>query len=456
MAFTPKNLITVAGQAKTSVGQMLYYLDLTDGQDAVLTAGFFNSYREYVNRGDIIQVTDVTTSVNFLYIIRVSSKPISGNIEVELVGFSTSALAPVDYIDFNTAVTLSVSEGRLIWNADDGTLNLGMPGGSVNLQIGQEILLRATNTEGSQLVNGTPVYVSGATGANIEIQKADASEQDNNRKTLAVVTEDIDDNQKGYATTFGFVRDVDTSGCNEGDEIFVAVGGGFTSTRPALPNGVVRVGYCVRSHATEGVIFVNIASKSVKDILVDTGDLTIKTASGYTVVLEQPVYKDINVGGVSLRAGASNQPTLVNLNTTTILVLSFASNQINEVSGAVELQHDYKEGEDIVPHVHWYPETTDTGVVRWGLEYYIVEDGTVLGNGTIYSEQSASGTAWDEQRADFSAIDGSSFTIGSQVHFRFFRDGTHVNDTFTGNSSIGTFGIHYPIDTIGSRQITSK
>ena len=46
------------------------------------------------------------------------------------------------------------------------------------------------------MANGTPVYISGAAGNNIWFDIADASEQDNNRKTLAVATETIGNNQK--------------------------------------------------------------------------------------------------------------------------------------------------------------------------------------------------------------------------------------------------------------------
>jgi hypothetical protein len=71
-----------------------------------------------------------------------------------------------ELIDFDLTATVSGQEGRLCWNATDGTLNLGMPGGNVNLQVGQEQLIRVTNDEAVQIDNGQVVYISGATGAN--------------------------------------------------------------------------------------------------------------------------------------------------------------------------------------------------------------------------------------------------------------------------------------------------
>ena len=49
----------------------------------------------------------------------------------------------INYLQFDlTPSDTSISEGKMVWNADDGTLNLGMPGGDVNLQLGQEIILK--------------------------------------------------------------------------------------------------------------------------------------------------------------------------------------------------------------------------------------------------------------------------------------------------------------------------
>ena len=123
--------------------------------------------------------------------------------------------------------------------------------------------------------------------------------------------------------------------------------------------------------------------------------------------------------------------------------------------GAFEIQHDYKEGTDVTPHVHWYPTTTGTGNVVWQGEYYITEDGNYL-TGTVACTTAATGTAWEEVRADFEPLSGDSLGIGYQVHVRLFRDPTHAADTYTGDAALGTFGMHYEVDAMGSRTITAK
>jgi len=173
-------------------------------------------------------------------------------------------LRDVDYIDFDTTLDIAHQEGRLHWNSDDGTLEIGMPGGNVNLQIGQETLIRATNKEGSGISNGQLVYVSGASGANPHMKLAKADVPGTSSGTIAMATEDVSNNQKGYFNAFGLVRDVDTSGCSEGDTLYLSAStaGAFTNVKPAQPGLVIKVGYCLRAHATEGVVFVKIAQRT--------------------------------------------------------------------------------------------------------------------------------------------------------------------------------------------------
>jgi len=48
--------------------------------------------------------------------------------------------------------TGSQASGRLVWNNEDGTLDLGLKGGNVTLQIGQEQLARVVNKTGANLL----------------------------------------------------------------------------------------------------------------------------------------------------------------------------------------------------------------------------------------------------------------------------------------------------------------
>lgn len=159
-------------------------------------------------------------------------------------------------ISFDPATVSTPTEGQLVWNADDGTLDLGMVNGNVVLQIGQETLIYGRNVSGATLTNGTVVKVVGASGDKITVDVADKTTEVTSATTIGVVTEDINDNSSGYITTQGLVRGLNTDLFNEGDAVYLGSSGAFTNVLPVSPDHLVLVGWVVRKHATEGMIYV--------------------------------------------------------------------------------------------------------------------------------------------------------------------------------------------------------
>jgi hypothetical protein len=367
-----------------------------------------------------------------------------------------------DSFKFNLTSGVVCEEGAVSWNPDAGTTQRGMPGGSVCLQDGQELFLpRATNKSGDTIINGTPVYISGAAGTNLFMDVADASDPDNNRKTIAIATETIENDQKGFFTISGTVRDVDTDGFPEGSELFVAVGGGFTNIKPDLPNGITRVGFCTREHQDEGQIVVSIDTKSIKDILTDSGDLTIKTATGYTAVLEKPVYKDINLGAALFSTPAVSKPdqdTFRDNTGTDTGIVTYAFAPGEKLHGSFEIQHDYKEGTNLNPHLHFQIIDAPTGIdkVKWQLTYTFTQSPEevspqILPATTATTFEIDVDTQYGFYVNGFPEIDGTNIKIGSQFVFTLERIAASA-DEFAGDALISTFGIHILLDTLGSRQ----
>lgn len=162
-----------------------------------------------------------------------------------------------DWIQFDTDYSDGHVEGRLQWNSDDGTLEVGMPGGNVNLQIGQEFLVRAKNVSGVTAPNGTVVYNSGVSGQRPTFDYADASDEAKSHR-IGVTTEGISNNQLGFINLLGIVRDLNTSSFSEGDTLWLSATtpGALTNVSPSAPNHKVVVGFCMYSHASEGIIYV--------------------------------------------------------------------------------------------------------------------------------------------------------------------------------------------------------
>ena len=130
------------------------------------------------------------------------------------------------------------SPGVTAWNSDDGTLDVGLYGGSV-LQTGQELHYYAKNTSGSTITNGTPVMFTGTAGASAKLTfglaVADGSVLAD--YMMGVATQDIANNAFGYITSFGVVRGFDTSAWPDGTLLYFnpAVPGTWTDVAPAAP-----------------------------------------------------------------------------------------------------------------------------------------------------------------------------------------------------------------------------
>jgi len=117
-----------------------------------------------------------------------------------------------DYLQFDVSAAYEVLPGQLAWNADDGTVDIGMDGGNVTMQIGLETYFRVKAD--STINDGEVVMAIGAVGTSGKILAATANITDAAQGIyiLGVATENIAPNGFGFVTTFGIVRGVNTTG----------------------------------------------------------------------------------------------------------------------------------------------------------------------------------------------------------------------------------------------------
>ena len=169
------------------------------------------------------------------------------------------------------------------------------------------------------------------------------------------------------------------------------------------------------------------------------------------------VWEDENAGAVQLGRGAS-APGIIQVNAGTVYLPGFDGvNTTEQLFSSIEIPHSYKEGSNLVFHVHWAPVNTNAGNVLWQITYCITRDTAVQSaETTIEIQQAAPGVAWEQNRADFPAINGAALLIGDQIDFRFFRNPADGDDTYGSDAIVKTVGFHYEKDTVGSRQITTK
>jgi hypothetical protein len=162
-----------------------------------------------------------------------------------------------------TPTTLPTAQGTLYWDNADAiqTLSLVMEGGNAVQQIGEEQYYRikcsAAITEGQVIMfTGTVGASGGLTGAPATgLTAATAS------YVMGVATESGALNDWIYVTSFGLVRNINTTGGAEawidGEILYYnpAVTGGLTKTLPTAPNAKIQV--CAVVHAaSNGSLFI--------------------------------------------------------------------------------------------------------------------------------------------------------------------------------------------------------
>jgi hypothetical protein len=233
----------------------------------------------------------------------------------------TGATADVDLGTYNLkADALEVSQtpvdtagvGKMVWNDTDGTIEFKLKGGNVTLQTGQEEVVRVVNKTGGNLLEANYECVrirtqaeGGAAGQRLAVKLAQANTKANHTGILGLVTETINNNQEGFITTFGEVKEINTTGSLQGetwldgDALWLSdtTAGGLTNIEPTTHP--VQIGYVVYAHGVHGKIFVSVSQGA--DELNELHDVTITS----------PVTNDIlqyNSSGIWV----NNNPPLLN------------------------------------------------------------------------------------------------------------------------------------------------
>jgi len=179
---------------------------------------------------------------------------------IDIDANDTISIDTVPRLIFYSNQTYSGGVGAMRWNSDDGTLDLGLKGGNVTLQLGQELVQPVKHATNGGLDNGKVVYITGSSGDNKTVLYARANNEATSANTLGLMTETVTGGNKGFCTTFGLVRNINTSNLTEGGAVWLSkdTAGAMTAVRPTAPNHAVFIGFCVRKHASVGVIFVNV------------------------------------------------------------------------------------------------------------------------------------------------------------------------------------------------------
>jgi hypothetical protein len=182
----------------------------------------------------------------------------------------------VGAVQYKVATAQTVGVAKTVWNDTFGTLEFGLKGGNVNYRLGQSSIVYVKSADNAGLTKGTVVYTAGSDGINKTVRLAQANAESTSSKTFGIIAETVTGGGKAFCTTFGNIEGINTSAFAEGATIYLSptVAGGMTTTKPSAPNHMVVVGFCLRSHATQGVIFVKVQNgfelDEIHDVAIGT------------------------------------------------------------------------------------------------------------------------------------------------------------------------------------------
>ena len=199
----------------------------------------------------------------------------------------SGGLTQLDYIDFDTASAALMQAARLKWDNGESTLQLGLGGGNVDLNVGEQLYQYVYNAQGAPLTKGQVVYVSSSQGGRIAVKLASSTAEQGSANTLGFVAETIDTDLEGWVMTEGSLRGVNTAGFTPGGLIYLSSSAGqYTQTPQQAPLHSVRLGYAQKIDNSTGIIYVKIDNGYELDelhdvrIISDTnGDLLVRSSS---------------------------------------------------------------------------------------------------------------------------------------------------------------------------------
>lgn len=330
--------------------------------------------------------------------------------------------AYLNSLAFNLNPAPHTGVGIMQWNPVDGTLDLGLLGGNVTLQIGQETVHRVVNKTGATILNGMAVYAKGSAGQRLEVGLAIASSDVTSATILGVATEDIPNNQSGFITAEGLVRGLDTGDWTDGQPLYLSptVAGQLTTTKPTAPQHLVFMGFVVKGNTGgAGVIFIKPQNGyeigELHDVLIES------PVDGQTLVYDGTLNVWRNVTG----GGGSGSGTVTSVNASGGTTgLTFTGGPIT-TSGTLTLGGTLG------------VENGGTGVASL--------TGVVIGNGTAAFTAKANPTGdfvgtTDTQTLSSKTIEAAALTNGYTEEVFAITDGTVSLDPNNGSIQTWTLG----------------
>ena len=194
-------------------------------------------------------------------------------------------------------------------------------------------------------------------------------------------------------------------------------------------------------------------------------NITIVTTGGLLLNDSGMVWDDVLTPATALSKLGSRDPSMTGWDSSAglrgVYLPEFSDEAVNEreLGGSIQLPHQYWQGSNIVPHIHFGTHTNRTCDSVWGFEYQWANINDLMpGSKVIYATHSfGANDAYKDVMLSWGNISGSGKTISSIVNFRLWRNSSSSLDTCNGDSMwLMSFDTHYMKDSLGSRQEAIK
>ena len=313
------------------------------------------------------------------------------------------------YIDLTTISNPAHSEGRIFYDTANNALAVYNDAADITLQVGQEEWIQVFNNSGDTILNGTPVYLTGESAGIPTISPTNAS-GDASAYCIGLATHDISNNNNGYVTVRGLVRDIDTSTLTAGARVHIGIGTGVLSTSaPTYPYYTTDIGICLVSGVSGGCIYVDIQNQHTENFRT-VGDLRVGN--------------DLTVSGNFTVLGSQSTVAVNNLTVDNSFIYSNSGNSIGDDGTTFD-----GTGLDDATFTGHYNGTTTSQL------FYVKIDGVGTGTGGVDT------FAWSFDNfvnTEASGIDitGGDQLIASNINIKFISTTGHtLDDMWYGSAS---------------------
>ena len=181
------------------------------------------------------------------------------NTDITSMASITGGLSSPDFIQFDTAATVTPTEGKLWWGST-GTLNVHVDSGGFTSQLNEQIMVYGKAS--AAITKGQLIMKTGVVGASgvITFGPSTTGITDGNA-FVGVAFENIALNDFGRVVAMGLVPNLNTSAYVDNDTLWYdpAGGGAMTATKPSAPNIKSEIGIVTNAGSgSSGSIYVKI------------------------------------------------------------------------------------------------------------------------------------------------------------------------------------------------------